>query len=243
MRMRNLSAPVFWVLTHRTSSVWYGIQQRRYVHTGSACSFPEPDFYLWLRKVSANEGRRYICNVFPHWPRPCSAIDRNWPCSSTLLSYCNTDCFLQNVHNRHPITRQGVWGIGYRYFTQLEVASMICFPLVQILLYPPLQRSWKGGILVSPCPSVMSALYLQQYSLDPFHICISYQATSEGVSRVMFVPKFKNLKFDFDFVFFLLGIQFDSKLWLCLLLTWDPIWFNSKGNHEAAGGILRTQAF
>ena len=22
------------------------------------------------------------------------------------------------------------------------------------LLYPPLQRSWKGGILVSPCPSV-----------------------------------------------------------------------------------------
>ena len=23
-----------------------------------------------------------------------------------------------------------------------------------ILLYPPLQRSWKGGILVSPCPSV-----------------------------------------------------------------------------------------
>ena len=24
----------------------------------------------------------------------------------------------------------------------------------ELLLYPPLQRSWKGGILVSPCPSV-----------------------------------------------------------------------------------------
>ena len=58
------------------------------------------------------------------------------------------------------------------------------------LFIPPLQRSWKGGILVSPCPSVdriVSALYLQQYSSDPFHICTSYQATSEGVSRVMFV--------------------------------------------------------
>ena len=53
-------------------------------------------------------------------------------------------------------------------------------------------------VLVSPCPSVdriVSALYLQQYSSDPFHICISYQATSEGVSHVMFVSKLKNLKF------------------------------------------------
>ena len=108
-------------------------------------------------------------------------------------------------------------------------------------LYPPHQRSWKGGILVSPCPSVrpsvclsvcpsvdriVSALYLQQYSSDPFHICTSYQATLEGVSRIMPVSKFKNLKF-----------------LLCLLLTWDPIWLNGMGNHEAAGCILRTQAF
>ena len=28
-----------------------------------------------------------------------------------------------------------------------------------------------------------------------------------------------------------------------LVLIWDPTWFNSVGNHEAAGGILRTQAF
>ena len=51
---------------------------------------------------------------------------------------------------------------------------------------------------MSVCPSVdriVSALYLQQYSSDPFHICTSYQATSEGVWRVMFVSKFKNLKF------------------------------------------------
>ena len=40
------------------------------------------------------------------------------------------------------------------------------------------------GITLSVCPSVdriVSALYIQQYLLDPFHICTSYQATSEGV--------------------------------------------------------------
>ena len=63
----------------------------------------------------------------------------------------------------------------------------------------------------------------QQYSLDPFHICTSYQPTSEGVSRVMPVTKFKNLKFwriflicNFDFVFFRLGIQYDSMVWVII---------------------------
>ena len=36
---------------------------------------PGPVFYLWLSKVSANERRHYICNVFSHWPKPCSTID------------------------------------------------------------------------------------------------------------------------------------------------------------------------
>ena len=82
------------------------------------------------------------------------------------------------------------------------------------------------GITLSVCPSVdriMSALYLQQYSSDPFHICTSYQATSEGVSRVMPVSKFKNVKFwrifqicNFDFGFFWLGIQYDSMVWVII---------------------------
>ena len=38
-----------------------------------------PIFCLWLSKVSANERRRYICNVFSHWQRPCSAIHGKWP--------------------------------------------------------------------------------------------------------------------------------------------------------------------
>ena len=57
---------------------------------------------------------------------------------------------------------------------------------------------WYHLVHLSVCPSVdriVSALYLQQYSSDPFHICTSYQTTSEGVSRVMPVAKFMNLKF------------------------------------------------
>ena len=62
--------------------------------------------------------------------------------------------------------------------------------------------SRRLSVCPSVCPSVcssvdriVSALYLQQYSWDPFHICTSCQATSEGVSRVMFVSKYNNLKF------------------------------------------------
>ena len=33
----------------------------------------------------------------------------------------------------------------------------------------------------------------------------------------------------------ILAIFLNLWLWLCLLLTWDPIWLNGMGNHEAAG--------
>ena len=52
---------------------------------------------------------------------------------------------------------------------------------------------WFHLVRLSICPSVdkiVSALYFQQYSSDQFNICTSYQATSEGVLRVMFVSKF-----------------------------------------------------
>ena len=118
-------------------------------------------------------------------------------------------------------------------------------PAPMPLLYPPLQRSWKGGILVSPCPSVR--LWTESCPLCIFNnthrihfifahlINSTYQATSEGVSCVMLVSKFKILKFwrifkifNFDFVFFWLGIQYDSIEWVIM---------------RRLGGILRTKAF
>ena len=70
-----------------------------------------------------------------------------------------------------------------------------------IIPIPPASTKLKGGytgITLSVCPSVdriVSALYLQEYSSNPFHICTSYQATSEGVSCVMPISKLKNVKF------------------------------------------------
>ena len=81
---------------------------------------------------------------------------------------------------------------------------------------------------VRPCvrPSVdktVSALYLPQYWSDPFHICTSYQATSEGVLRVRVIAKFQNLNFfqifgicDFDFVFLWPGIWCESLVWVIM---------------------------
>ena len=65
---------------------------------------------------------------------------------------------------------------------------------LQIVAYhnPQFNEVERGCILVSPClsiclsihPSVdriMSALYLHQYMLAPFHIYTSYQANAEGI--------------------------------------------------------------
>ena len=85
-------------------------------------------------------------------------------------------------------------------------------------------------IIPCACPYVdriVSALYLQQYSSDPFHICASYQATSEGVLRVKFVSNFKKNE--------ILANSLNLQLWLSFFFTWDPVWINSMGNHEAAG--------
>ena len=82
-----------------------------------------------------------------------------------------------------------------------SVASLGC--IIRVYYTPRFNEVERGvywyhlvrlSVCLSVCPSVdriVSALYLQQYSSDPFHICTSYQATSEGVSRVMPVAKLK----------------------------------------------------
>ena len=81
----------------------------------------------------------------------------------------------------------------------IEVLSVNTY-CIYTLRFNEVERGvyWYHLVRLSVCPSVdriVFALYLQQCSSDPFHICTSYQATSEGVSRVMHVSKFNNLKF------------------------------------------------
>ena len=91
-------------------------------------------------------------------------------------------------------------------------------------LYPQLQQSWKGSILVSPCPSVcpsicpsldeiMSTVYLPQYLPDQFHLYTSYQSTSEGVLQVIFNSKINKIFVEF----FTSG-----RLTHYMTLTYDP---------------------
>ena len=89
----------------------------------------------------------------------------------------------------------------YYYYVKMPRWGCEEHGLENIMFIPPASTKLKGGytgITLSVCPTVdriVSALYLQQYSSDPFHICTSYQATSEGVLRVMPIQKFKNLTF------------------------------------------------
>ena len=65
---------------------------------------------------------------------------------------------------------------------------------------------------------IVSALYLPQYSPDPFYIYTSYQATTEGVSRVKFF--FKIQKFEIlanSLNLFSLGIQYESIVWVIMV--------------------------
>ena len=64
------------------------------------------------------------------------------------------------------------------------------YPYGSCLLYEV--EGGYTGFTLSVCPSVdriVSALYLLQYSPDPFHIYTSYQANSEGVLCVKFFSK------------------------------------------------------
>ena len=71
--------------------------------------------------------------------------------------------------------------------------------VIEIFYYTPASTKLKGGytgFTSSVCPSVrLWTESCQQYLLDPFHICTSYKATSQGVWCVKFVSKFKYLKF------------------------------------------------
>ena len=67
-------------------------------------------------------------------------------------------------------------------FSSLAALKVVIIPSASTKL-----KAGYTGFTLSVClcaDGIASALYLQQYSLDPFHIYTSYQATSEGVSCV-----------------------------------------------------------
>ena len=124
--------------------------------------------------------------LFPWWAVVTTKMALNHrPCCGRLLRF-HCSCDLLATANLRTL--------------QDQLPDSMCLIIgVHLVFIPPASTKLKWGytgITLSVCPSVdriVSALYLQQYSSDPFHICTSYQATSEGVSRIMPVAKFEIL--------------------------------------------------
>ena len=77
--------PKFVTKFHLTKSYHWqilGIEQMTGLYLNlslpSAYTSTKPIFYRRLSKISANESRLYICNVFSYWLQSCSTIDTKW---------------------------------------------------------------------------------------------------------------------------------------------------------------------
>ena len=185
---------------------------------------------MGIHIVTARQTKREYGNHARHtdlkkclWGGPRVILLHNVTCKPYLtivMCKCPIKCIMSTVEH-------------FGFYTVKTVASLIHGAMSHS--YIPVPTKLKGGKLVSPCPSVrpsvsssvyriVSAMHLQQHLLNAFHICTSYQTTSEGVSRIKFVPKFE-----------ILAKSLNLLIWLCLPLTSDLIWIDSTGNHKAAG--------
>ena len=121
------------------------------------------------------------------------------------------------------------------WFFCLLLTWTICWTII----LPSASTKLKGGytgITSSVCPSVHLSVYGQNRvrSVSPRILIgsISYvHILSSNFRRwVSCNVRFKIQQFE------ILANFLNLELWLCRLLTWDPIWLNGMGNHEAAGG-------
>ena len=97
----------------------------------------------------------------------------------------------------------------------------------------PLSMKLKGGILVSPCPSIR--LWTESCPLCIFHnihrIHFIFTHLIKQLQKVCHVLSFFPILKKFEVLVNSLNLQ----LWLCLVMTWDPIWIDSMGNHGRRG--------
>ena len=135
-------------------------------------------------------------------------------CCIVLIHITEMLLYIYKLVIRFCVPRRNMVKLG-RY----EIMASGFFPII----IPPTFT----GFTLSVCPSVdriVSNLYLQQYSSDPFNICASYQATSESVACNGCFKMIKKVEtfgeffkfYNFDFIFFWLGIQYDSMVWVLM---------------------------
>ena len=105
---------------------------------------------------------------------------------------------------------------------------------IRIFSYSPLQPSWKGGILVSPCPSVRLSVSGQNHVRS-----VSSTILIRSIAYMHILSSNFRRCVACNDCFKIMANSLNLWFSLCLLLTWDPIWLNGMGNHEAAVSLER----
>ena len=146
-----------------------------------------------------------------------------------MLLVSRPPCFVTRKYIRAgTVSYDGRWACSWRSHS---------------LLYPPLQRSWKGGILVSPCLSVRLSVCgqnrvrsvsspIRDGSISHLHILSRNVRTCVVCNNCFIVSKLK--------------IWYFGEFFKFVTLTLSPFDLGSNmmgGGGGGGGGILRTQAF
>ena len=187
-------------------NTWFAENFCSTVMTLDWCStwFTENFYFTWMLMIS----------MISYWVahnllRICIPLDWFW--IGIAHDLLRTSILLEWLMISYRVAHDLLW-ISVLWWVWIEAAHDLrrtpSFAwMVNCFIIPTTSTKWRRrGILVSSCLSVhpsvrpsldriVSALYLQQYSLDPFHIYTSFQATSEGVSPLNFFAKFLNLNF------------------------------------------------
>ena len=114
----------------------------------------------------------------------------------------------------------------FPYLVQMITSIRRCVPCDDLWPWPISSRSFNLDLenrVRSVTYSVLVRLfpYLPQI-ITNFRECVASEICNK-ILKFQFFDNFSNFS--------------------AFILTWGPTWLNSVGNHEAAGGILRTQVF
>ena len=106
-------------------------------------------------EISASEKRRYICNIFSHWLRPCSAIDRK---PAQVADYY----FVAFI----------VFIVSYLVLYTICCNTVLCYARIHMYLVL-INRGYINGLKQNCSDAIANALELLQSCTKPSIYCLS----------------------------------------------------------------------
>ena len=205
-------------------------------------------FRIWKFKILANfwnfsaltlkKKSTILDGFFPYLTQMITSMRRcvayndlwPWPISSRLLGL--------DLENRVLSVASTVLDGFFPYVVQMITSMRRCVACDDLWPWPISSRSFGIDLenrVLSVASTVLNGFfpYLVQM-ISSMRRCVACDD--------LWPWPISSRSFDLDFENRVRSVTF-SVLDRLFFLTWDPIWLNNVGNHEAAGGILRTQAF